>query len=293
MPAFLPRTILRTARHEERPGVQERRAPHRLYREILVGGIRTACLSRAQLATLMVGDCVAARGGNRRPKLVFASNGHAIALAATDMQFRQYFEAANLIHADGQPVVLASKLLTRHPIPERSATTDFIHDAAQSGAAHGLRFFLLGGTERVNTRCSALLSERYPPLQIAGRRNGYFRDDDETTICEAINQSRADVLWVGLGVPLEYEFCLRNRHRLNVGWIVTCGGCFNFVTSEYARAPVWMQAGGLEWLHRLSREPRRLFWRYAITNPLALFALLTRTASSLPRTRTAIQQVKP
>ncbi|MFL6690407.1 MAG: WecB/TagA/CpsF family glycosyltransferase [Alphaproteobacteria bacterium] len=293
MQAFLPRTILRTAPHEERRSAQERRAPHRLYREILVGGIRTACLSRAQLATLMVGDCVAARSGNRGPKLVFACNGHAIALAATDMHFRQYFEAANLIHADGQPVVLASKLLTRHPIPERSATTDFIHDAAQFGAAHGLRFFLLGGTETVNARCSALLSERYPPLQIAGRRNGYFKNNDEAAICEAINESEADVLWVGLGVPLEYEFCLRNRNRLNVGWIVTCGGCFNFATGEYARAPVWMQAGGLEWLHRLLREPRRLFWRYAITNPLALFALLTRTASSLPRARTAIQQVKP
>src|SRR4051812_18159949 len=226
MPAFLPRTILQTAPHEERRSAQERRAPHRLYREILVGGIRTACLSRAQLATLMVGDCVAARGGNRRPKLVFASNGHAIALAATDMQFRQYFEAANLIHADGQPVVIASKLLTRHPIPERSATTDFICDAAGAAALNGVSFYLLGGTEQVNTRCGAALCRQYPDLQIAGRCNGYFTAQDEAAICETINASGADVLWVGLGVPLEYEFCLRNRHRLNAGWIVTCGGCF-------------------------------------------------------------------
>jgi N-acetylglucosaminyldiphosphoundecaprenol N-acetyl-beta-D-mannosaminyltransferase len=260
----------------------ERRGSHRLYREVLVGGLRTACLSREQLTTLMVGDCLAARGGKRRPKLVFASNGHAIALATTDAQFRDHFHAANLIHADGQPVVLASRLLTRHPIPERSATTDFIHDAAAAAPGSGLSFFLLGGTESVNVQCASILREEYPGLGIAGRRNGFFRESDEAALCEVVNASGADVLWVGLGVPLEYEFCVRNRHRLNPGWIVTCGGCFNFVTGGYARAPRWMQAIGVEWLHRLMREPRRLFWRYAVTNPLALFALLTRTASSLP-----------
>lgn len=256
----------------------ERRAPHRRYREIVVGGLRTACLSRQQLTSLMVGDCLAARGGRRRPKLVFASNGHAIALAASDAQFRRHFEDANLIHADGQPVVLASKFLTHHPIPERSATTDFIHDAARAALDHGLGFFLLGGTEAANARCADALGERYPGLQLVGRRNGYFKAGDEAAVCDAINASGTDVLWVGLGVPLEYEFCVRNRHRLNAGWIVTCGGCFNFVTGEYVRAPRWMQACALEWLYRLCRDPKRLFWRYAITNPLAAFALLTRTA---------------
>ena len=91
-----------------------------------MGGIRTACLSRQQLTALMVGDCIAARGGNRRPKLVFASNGHAIALAATDAQFRQCFEAANLIHADGQPVVFASRLLDP-PSRSRSAAPQPIY----------------------------------------------------------------------------------------------------------------------------------------------------------------------
>jgi exopolysaccharide biosynthesis WecB/TagA/CpsF family protein len=248
----------------------------------MVGGLRTACLSRPQLTSLMVGDCLAARGGNRRPKLVFASNGHAIALAATDAQFRKCFEAANLIHADGQPVVIASRLLTRNPIPERSATTDFIHDAAHAAAESGLSFFLLGATEGVNAQCAAALEQHHKGLRIAGRRNGYFAAEEETALCEAINASGADVLWVGLGVPLEYGFCVRNRHRLSAGWIVTCGGCFNFVTGHYARAPEWMQRCSLEWLYRLVREPRRLFWRYAITNPLALFALLTKTASSTP-----------
>jgi exopolysaccharide biosynthesis WecB/TagA/CpsF family protein len=260
----------------------ERRGAHRLYREILVGGLRTACLSRRQLTSLMVGDCLAARGGLRPPRLIFASNGHAIALAATDGQFRAHFQAASVVHADGQPVVIASKLLTCHPIPERSATTDFIHDAAGAASESGLGFFLLGGTESVNERCASVLPQTYSGLRIMGRRNGYFRLEDEAALCEAINTSGADVLWVGLGVPMEYNFCIRNRNRLNTGWIVTCGGCFNFVTGGYARAPRWMQASGLEWFYRLLREPRRLFWRYTVTGPLAIFALLTKTASTIP-----------
>ncbi len=255
----------------------DRRTPYRIYREVNVGGVKTACVSREQMTQLMVGDCLAAREHARKPKLIFASNGHAIAMCAQDPDFRSHFEAASLVHADGQPVVFASKWMTEAPIPERSATTDFIHDAAAAAAKNGLKFFLLGGTEEANARCAEILKETYPELQIVGRRNGYFKASDESAICDRINRSGADVVWVGLGVPFEYAFCVRNRHRLKTGWVVTCGGCYNFVTGDYARAPVWMQAVGFEWLYRMVREPRRLFWRYAITNPVALFTILTRT----------------
>src|SRR6185503_17007491 len=107
--------------------------------------------------------------------------------------------------ADGQPVVLASKLLTSHPIPERSATTDFIHDAAAAASESGLSFFLLGATEQVSAQCANALADNYPGLKIAGRRHGYFKPEDEDTLCHEINASGADVLWTGLGVPLEYE----------------------------------------------------------------------------------------
>jgi N-acetylglucosaminyldiphosphoundecaprenol N-acetyl-beta-D-mannosaminyltransferase len=256
------------------------RVPRKLYREVIVGGLKTACLSRAQMMALMVKDCLAAReDSRRRPKLVFASNGHVVSLAAFDAEFRRLNEFADMIHADGQPVVLASKL-TDAPIPERSATTDFFHDAALAARENGLTFFLLGATEQVNANCAQKMRDMYPGLKIAGRRNGYFSRDEEAAICEEINASGADVVWVGLGVPLEHSFCVRNKHRLRVGWIVTAGGCFNYVTGDYARAPGWMQRLSLEWLHRLWHEPRRLFWRYAITNPHALFLLLTRTAAA-------------
>jgi exopolysaccharide biosynthesis WecB/TagA/CpsF family protein len=250
------------------------------YTEVMVGGISTACLSRDDLARMMLRDCLAARETPRRaPKLIFASNGHAIALASRDAAFAATFGKADIIHADGQAAVFASRLLTSNPIPERSATTDFIHDAAKMAAEHGLRFFILGATEEANAKAARVLRENYPGLQIVGRRHGYFSRGEEEEICDEINLTQPDVIWVGLSVPLEYEFAVRNKQRLKAGWLVTCGGCYNFVTGAYKRAPQWMQTIGLEWLFRLSLEPKRLFWRYAVTNPLAIFLLVTRTNS--------------
>jgi N-acetylglucosaminyldiphosphoundecaprenol N-acetyl-beta-D-mannosaminyltransferase len=269
-----------TARNRIEPAPIERRSGVRVYDRVTVGGVRTACVSRRQLGGLMVGDCLAARGGRRAPKLVFASNGHAIAMAALDPEFRAKFDQADLIHADGEPVVVASRLLTETPVPERSATTDFLFDAAQAAREFGLKFYLLGSTEEINASAAEKLESEYPGIAIVGRRNGYFGRGEEAAICEEINASGADVVWVGLGVPLEYDFCVRNKSRLKAGWIVTCGGCFNFAAGDYVRAPRWMQDRGLEWLHRLWREPRRLFWRYLVTNPVAILMLLLRTGGA-------------
>jgi N-acetylglucosaminyldiphosphoundecaprenol N-acetyl-beta-D-mannosaminyltransferase len=249
------------------------------YKTVVVGGVRTACLSRTGMIDLMVSDCNAARLGGPSAKIVFDVNGHALALSFWSPDFRNYLAAGDLIHADGQAIVATSRFLTRSPIPERSATTDFFHDAAAAAGRKGLRFYLLGATEEVNARCETKMKALYPELQIVGRRNGYFTPDDEPAICDAINASQADIVWVGLGKPNEQAFCIRNKSRLKAGWIVTCGGCFNYVAGDYPRAPAWMQSSGLEWLHRLVTNPRKLFWRYLTTNPVAIYLLLTQTTS--------------
>lgn len=142
---------------------------------VLVGGLETARLSRKDMVAQMVADCANARvAANYRPRLVFTVNGHSVALAATSTPFHNLLDAADILHADGQPIVLASRLLTSTPIPERSATTDLIHDAAAAAQRHGLRFYLLGGTEQANALCAKALRKSYPNLVIAGRRNGYF-----------------------------------------------------------------------------------------------------------------------
>jgi exopolysaccharide biosynthesis WecB/TagA/CpsF family protein len=233
----------------------------------------------------MIRECREARASGAWPKLVFHANGQAISLAVRNREFRRFFDIADHVHADGQPLVFASRLFASPAIPERSPVTDFFHDAASAARQAGLRFYLFGSTEEDNAACAEIMRRTYPGLVIAGRRHGYFGPDEEAAICNEINVADADVVWVGLGIPLQQAFCVRNHRRIRAGWLVAAGGCFNYVSGRYRRAPGWMQRAGLEWLYRLWREPRRLFLRYALTNPHALYLLLTRTSSiSLPQT---------
>ncbi|HEY3636582.1 MAG TPA: WecB/TagA/CpsF family glycosyltransferase [Rhizomicrobium sp.] len=255
-------------------------AAEKPYPEVIAGGLRIACIGRAGLAELMVRECLEARKSSvNSPKLVFGVNGQAISLAARNPELRRHHELADHVHADGQPLVFAARLFAKPHIPERSPVTDFFHDAAVAARANGLRFYLLGSTEENNAICADIMRAKYPGLVIAGRHHGFFTAEDEPHICARINAAHADVVWIGLGIPLEQAFCVRNRHRIRAGWLIGSGGCFNYVSGQYRRAPRWMQLTGIEWLHRLLCEPRRLFWRYAITNPHALYLLLTRTSS--------------
>jgi len=235
-------------------------------------------IGRGDAARLMVADCLAWRQQTgARPKLVFSTNGQAISLAARDPEVARAMARADCVLPDGASVVTAARLLTRAPIPERVATTDFVHDAAKAAQVAGLRFFLLGASEEINAKAADELMRLYPGLEIAGRHHGYFSEAEEAAVCAAIDASGADVVWVGMGMPREQFFCLRNRDRIRAGWLITCGGCFNFLSGDYRRAPAWMQKSGLEWLHRMATGPRYLIWRYLVTNPHAIYLMLTRT----------------
>lgn len=242
-----------------------------------IAGVPLAAVSLAGLGELMVADCrQARRGGPWTARTVFDLNAHALSLRTTDADYRAALDQADIIHADGGFLIPVSRLRSRTPVPERSATTDFIWEAARRAEAEGLSFFLLGGEPGLAERAAARLVAQHPGLKIAGLRDGFFDAGDENQVIDAINASGADILWVGMGKPNEQIFSIRNRERLNVGWIVTCGGCFNFVTGDYRRAPDWMQRLHLEWLHRLACRPRSMFMRNLITNPHALYLALTR-----------------
>lgn len=227
----------------------------------------------------MVEDCLHAKGerGAWLPKLVFSSNGQGLALAGRDPSFMDVMLRADIIHADGMPVVFASKL-TSAPLPERIPTTDFFHDAARAAESSGLKFFMLGGKEEQNDAAVAAIRKMYPALRIVGRHHGYFGDDEDEAVCTMVRESQADVLWVGLGKPRQEVWCLRNRARLQgVGWLKTCGGLYAFLAGDVPRAPMWMQRMGLEWLFRMMDDPKRLTMRYLSTNPYALYRLLRYT----------------
>ncbi|KAA2244406.1 WecB/TagA/CpsF family glycosyltransferase [Salinarimonas soli] len=206
-----------------------------------------------------------------------SANGQVLSLAARNAAFRETLTGSDGIDADGMPLVIASRFLGSTPLPERVATTDFFHDMAKAGAERGLTFYMLGTTEAENARAIAKVRKLYPGLKVIGR-HGYFAPEEEEGIAREIVASGADVLWVGLGVPREHEFVTRNLHRLaGVTWVKTCGGLFNFLSGTNSRAPVVVQNMGLEWAYRLMLEPRRLFWRYAVTNFHCLYLMATRS----------------
>lgn len=240
-----------------------------------VGGFPTAAITREALAEVMVRDCMKAREQGRAwlPRLVFSSNGQGIALAGRDKRFADAMDEADIIHADGMPVVFASRL-TRHPLPERIATTDFFHDAARAAERSGMKFFLLGAKEEQNRQAVDQIRTLYPNLQIVGRHHGYFGPDEDEAVCAQICEAQPDVVWIALGKPRQEIWAVRNRERLaGVGWIKTCGGLYAFLSGDAPRAPAWMQSAGLEWLYRAIKEPRRLGYRYLVTNPYSLYRL--------------------
>ena len=261
-------------------GVNVEREPNPGVPDVVqIGDLKIHCVSRAELVRMALHDCEQPR---EEARLVFDANGHALSLAKTNPEYRGSLENADLIHADGGFLVTLTRLFDLPRIPERSATTDMIHDFASAFRETQYRFFLLGGEEEVNRECAAVLSSTYPGLRIAGRRNGFFSPEEEDQVIAEINASKADILWVGLGKPKEQAFCVRWKQALNVRWAITCGGCFNFVTGNYPRAPEWMQRSNLEWVHRLATNPRKLFWRYLVTTPHAAWIALREHSSVKP-----------
>jgi len=224
----------------------------------------------------MVRDCLAARTNAVRARLVFDLNGQALSLRETDATYRAAFDQGDILHADGGFLVTLSRRLAGVPIAERSPATDLIHDFAARAAAEGLTFYLLGGSEEVNEACARILVERYPGLTIVGRHNGFFSEAELPGLLAEIDAAAPDVLWVGLGKQIEVPFAVAHRD-LRVGWLVTSGGCFNYVTGHYSRAPLWMQRMNLEWVYRMLTNPRQLFVRYLLTTPHALYLALRRT----------------
>ncbi len=234
-------------------------------------------IARVDIATTADGfvrHALEKRGKPGRPFYSTSANGQVLAKCGDDAGFLQLMLSADQIHADGMPMVTYSRFFTKGPLPERVATTDLVHAVAERAEKEGLSFYFLGAAEDVNQKAVDAVQKAYPALKFAGRRNGYFSREDEDALVAEINRAAPDILWIGLGVPLEQHFVERNIDRLvNVGVIKTSGGLFDFLSGKNPRAPRWMQAAGLEWAYRAWLEPRRLAMRYITTNPQAISAL--------------------
>ncbi|MFH0295722.1 WecB/TagA/CpsF family glycosyltransferase [Bradyrhizobium sp. 31Argb] len=247
---------------------------------VTVGGLRLAVLDLEQTADFMIEQVSPKRRANR-PLYLTSANGEVVARCSTEPMTDRLFRAADLINADGQPLVTVSRFKSSQPLPERVATTDLFHIVARKAEAAGLSFYMFGADEAENAAAVANVRRMYPKLKIVGHSHGYLRGDALRAKVDEINALAPDYLWVALGVPYEQAFVEEFTPGLsNVGVIKTSGGLFNFLSGSRPRAPQWMQNVGLEWAWRVWLEPRRLFWRYLTTNPRALYLLFNRSHST-------------
>ena len=213
-----------------------------------------------------------------RPHQVVTVNPEFIVAAQSDAEFREILNGADLALPDGIGIVWASRLLNRRrPLRERVAGSDLVPRVAALAAGRGCRLFLLGAAPGVAKAAAERLRAQYPGLTIAGTHAGSPSPDEEDGIVALVREARPHVLFVAYGAPAQDRWIARNLARLGVPVCMGVGGAFDFIAEVAVRAPVWMQRLGLEWLHRLWREPWR--WRRMLALPRFVWMVMFRGRS--------------
>ena len=216
-----------------------------------------------------------ARSGERGT--VLNVNANCLNLLYGSPALREFFAAADVVFCDGSGVMLAARLLGKR-LPARITYADWAWQLAAFAEAEGLSIFLLGAEPGVARRAAQHLLARHPSLRISGVRHGYFDNTpgspENEAVLREINTTRPDLLLVGLGMSLQERWLMQNRDRLEAGVALTGGAVFDYVSGGLRRGPPLLTDNGFEWLGRLLLEPRRLWRRYLLGNPLFLLRVL-------------------
>jgi N-acetylglucosaminyldiphosphoundecaprenol N-acetyl-beta-D-mannosaminyltransferase len=203
------------------------------------------------------------------PLLIVGPNAQLVTLAARDRRFAEALRAADLSVPDGISVVLAARLLER-PIPERVTGGDLMERLCAESARHGFSVFFLGGLPEAAAMAAAKFRRRYPTLRIAGTYcppRGFERDSMESAhIRRLIKDAAPDLLCVAFGAPKQEIWMHENCPSLPIGAAIAVGAALDTQAGLRKRAPRWTHAIGMEWLYRLTREPKRLWRRYLFGN---------------------------
>jgi len=202
------------------------------------------------------------------PFAVSALAVHGTMTGATDSEHRYRLNSFDLLVPDGQPVRWALNLLHRAMLPDRVYGPELTLRLLAAAAERQLPVYFYGTTAEVLDRLRTSLHERFPGIRIAGMEPSKFRRltiDEWIDLAGRVKDSGAQILFAGLGCPRQEVFAFELRPHLSMP-IVAVGAAFPFIAGTLRQAPPWMQKRGLEWLFRLTREPRRLFRRYAVTN---------------------------
>ncbi|HEY8315073.1 MAG TPA: WecB/TagA/CpsF family glycosyltransferase [Candidatus Baltobacteraceae bacterium] len=213
----------------------------------------------------------------RRGAQIVTLGTEMVVYAQKDAAFRQIVNACTLSLCDtiGLLAVARSRGAS---LRERVTGVELIERIGARAASDGLRLFLLGGAPGIAQRAALTLQTRYPHLQIAGARDGYFADDESVRVVEEIRASGADVLFAGLGSPRQEVWLARHLRATGCGAGIGVGGSFDVISGNVRRAPVVWRRMGVEWLYRLIKEPKR--WRRQLALPQFVYLIAAESMRS-------------
>lgn len=235
-------------------------------------GLEFAALSESATVQRVLGGVQAEHGG-----WVCPVNLDVLRQWRASEEVRDLVSQAELVVADGMPLVWAGGLQGT-PLPQRVAGSSLTLTLSAAAAEARASIFLLGGNPGTAERAAEVLCERYPGLTVAGTLSppfGFEHDPAwQARIERALLVADPDIVYVGLGFPKQERLIVALRRALPTTWFVSCGVSFSFIGGELVRAPRLMQRLGLEWLHRLVQEPRRLYRRYLLDGLPFLATLL-------------------
>jgi N-acetylglucosaminyldiphosphoundecaprenol N-acetyl-beta-D-mannosaminyltransferase len=196
---------------------------------------------------------------------------HGVAEARQNGAFRHILNSADLVVPDGTPLVWIGRIKGHH-LRRRVSGCDLLDDFCRDSGS-GYRHFFFGGTHGAAESLARTLRDKFG-IVIAGTYTPPFRpltNAEEAELAAIVEQASPDVLWVGLSSPKQETWMYEHRHRLKVPLMLGVGAAFDLNSGNVPRAPVWMRDHGLEWLFRLASEPRRLWKRYLVTIPKAVW----------------------
>lgn len=210
------------------------------------------------------------------PHQVVTVNVDFLRLARRDALFRTVVNSADLVVADGMPLVWASRL-RGDPLPQRLSGIELMHACAEMAVDAGYRIFLLGAGPGVAQEAAAVLEQRFPGIHVAGTYTPPLRDfsaEEDSAILAHIRAAAPHMLFVAFGAPKQEQWIRGHLHELSVPVCMGIGGTFDILAGRVSRAPLWMQRSGLEWAYRLWQEPHRLWKRYLIHDMPVFFRLM-------------------
>ena len=217
---------------------------------------------------------------NRRPIHHVVLNAAKVVNAQKDPELKASIVHCDIINADGQAVVWASRFLNK-PLPERVAGIDLMQELVQLSHERSYKIFFLGAKENIVKRVTEIYGSKYSSSIIAGYRNGYFTKEQESEVASEIAESGADILFVAMSSPKKEIFLNTYKHIIKTPFVMGVGGSFDVVAGFVKRAPVWMQRAGLEWFYRVWQEPGRMWKRYLFGNSEFIYLVLKEKIKSL------------